>query len=138
MGKGDTIKRIDLATEIKAALNDKPTEIEIFAAKQIEEYFCGKRKSFDFPISPEGTPFQMRVWDVLKKLPYGKIITYGEIAEIIGKPGASRAVGMACNRNRILIAIPCHRVVGRCGALIGFAHGIDMKRALLDIEGVCL
>ena len=101
---------------------------------QLQEYFCGKRSVFDFPINPKGTPFQLAVWHELRKIPYGETRTYGEIAAAIGKPKASRAVGMACNRNPLWIVIPCHRVVGSNRSLTGYAGGLSMKRALLELE----
>ena len=104
------------------------------AKGQLLEYFCGKRSVFDFPINPKGTPFQLAVWHELRKIPYGETRTYGEIAAAIGKPNATRAVGMACNRNPLWIVIPCHRVVGSNRSLTGYAGGLSMKRALLELE----
>ncbi|HRX59056.1 MAG TPA: methylated-DNA--[protein]-cysteine S-methyltransferase [Eubacteriales bacterium] len=104
------------------------------AAQQMQEYFAGKRKTFTFPMSPRGTAFQKAVWDELLKIPYGTTATYGQIAAAVGNPKAARAVGMACNRNPIWIAVPCHRVVGANCALVGYALGTGMKRALLDLE----
>jgi len=92
------------------------------------------RKTFDVPIALNGTPFQLSVWNALLQIPYGETRTYGEIAAMIGNPKASRAVGMACNRNPIWILVPCHRVVGKNGALTGFEGGLDVKKALLDLE----
>lgn len=85
-------------------------------------------------MKPAGTPFQLAVWNQLLQIPYGETRTYGQIAAAIGKPGAARAVGMACNRNPLWIAIPCHRVVGSNHALTGYAGGLDMKQALLTLE----
>lgn len=102
--------------------------------RQLQEYFNGSRREFDIPFATRGTPFQQRVWDELCRIPYGQTCTYGEIAAAIGKPGAARAVGMACNRNPIWLLIPCHRVVGSGGALTGYEGGLEMKRALLDLE----
>ncbi len=101
---------------------------------ELEEYFNGKRKSFEVPIKPSGTSFQQTVWKALLEIPYGKTCSYKQIAEIIGKPTACRAVGMANNRNPIPIIIPCHRVVGANGDLTGYAGGLDVKRKLLQIE----
>lgn len=103
-------------------------------AKELEEYFNGERREFSFPIKPKGSPFQMAVWKELQQIPYGSTATYGEIAARIGNPKASRAVGMACNRNPILVAVPCHRVVGGNGKLTGFAAGTDKKEILLKLE----
>lgn len=101
---------------------------------QLSEYFSGKRKIFDFPIEFSGTDFQKSVWRELLKIPFGKTKTYGEIAAATGKPKAARAVGGACNKNHILIAVPCHRVIGTGGSLTGFACGIDKKTWLLGHE----
>ena len=101
---------------------------------ELEEYFTGKRKSFDVPVSPNGTFFQQSVWKALQAIPYGETRSYKQIAEMIGKPTACRAVGMANNRNPIPIIIPCHRVVGTNGDLTGYAGGLDIKRKLLEIE----
>ena len=111
-----------------------PSPVSDLAHAQLQEYFSGKRRRFDFPICPVGTPFQLSVWEALRDIPYGEIRTYGQIASVIGKPGAARAVGMACNRNPLWIVIPCHRVVGSNHALTGYAGGLDMKRSLLALE----
>lgn len=102
--------------------------------RQLSEYFSGIRTEFDIPLSLKGTPFQMLVWQELRRIPYGQTRTYGEIATAIGKPGAARAVGMACNRNPIWLLIPCHRVVGKNRSLTGYAGGLDMKQQLLELE----
>lgn len=104
------------------------------AAKQLNEYLAGKRKTFDLPLEPGGTPFQKAVWHALTGIPYGETRTYREIAEIIGNPKACRAVGMANNKNPIAIIIPCHRVIGTGGKLIGYAGGLDIKKKLLELE----
>lgn len=102
---------------------------------QLQEYFSGMRQTFDLPINTaQGTEFQQRVWATLRDIPYGETKTYGEIAKIIGCPKGARAVGMACNKNPLLILTPCHRVIGSSGALTGFACGLDIKKILLDIE----
>ncbi len=102
--------------------------------KQLSEYFAKKRKTFDIPLKLEGTEFQKAVWHALMKIPYGKTATYLEIAETIGNPKASRAVGMANNKNKIPIVIPCHRVIGSNGSLTGYAGGLEIKKKLLNIE----
>ena len=101
---------------------------------QLDEYFAGTRTAFDFPCAPQGTPFQRKVWAALREIPYGETRSYKQIAEAIGKPKACRAVGMANNRNPIIIVIPCHRVIGADGSLTGYGGGLKMKRALLDLE----
>lgn len=102
--------------------------------RQLDEYFAGMRRSFDFPCRAQGTPFQRRVWAALRDIPYGETRTYGDIARAIGQPKAARAVGMANNRNPIYIATPCHRVVGADGSLVGYGGGLAMKAALLKLE----
>ena len=103
---------------------------------QLNEYFLGKRRSFDLPLRMVGTGFQTAVWEALRSIPYGETRTYGEVAEAIGRPGAGRAVGAACGRNQLLLLIPCHRVVGKNGSLTGFSAegGLRTKRALLELE----
>ncbi|MBQ1612446.1 MAG: methylated-DNA--[Alphaproteobacteria bacterium] len=105
--------------------------------KQLEEYFSGKRKTFDIKINPAGTEFQKRVRHELLKIPYGSTKSYSEIARNIGKPNAQRAVGSACNKNPIMIVIPCHRVVSKNGDLAGFACGLNVKKKLLELEKTC-
>jgi methylated-DNA-[protein]-cysteine S-methyltransferase len=102
--------------------------------EQLQEYFDGARMCFDLPLDIEGTPFQLAVWNELKRIPYGETRTYGEIARCLGKPGAARAVGMANHDNPLAIVIPCHRVVGSDGSLTGYAGGLDLKKKLLEIE----
>ncbi|MGN0362071.1 MAG: methylated-DNA--[protein]-cysteine S-methyltransferase [Bilifractor sp.] len=101
---------------------------------QVMEYLEGKRKAFDFAYRLEGTEFEKKVWDALCRIPYGETRTYKEIAIEIGNPRASRAVGMANNRNPVTLAVPCHRVVGSDGRLVGYAGGLAMKQALLEME----
>ena len=103
-------------------------------AKQLDEYFAGKRTKFELNIYPKGTEFQKKVWAELLKIPYGKTKSYQEIAEAIGKSSAQRAVGSACNKNPILLIIPCHRVVSKSGKLTGFACGVDRKEQFLKLE----
>ena len=104
------------------------------AAKQLDEYFAGKRREFDLPLLFEGTDFQKSVWAALQTIPYGETRSYGEIAAQVGNPKAARAVGMANNRNPIAIICPCHRVIGADGSLVGFGGGLAMKEYLLGIE----
>jgi methylated-DNA-[protein]-cysteine S-methyltransferase len=107
-----------------------------FAAvvEQLGAYFAGERTEFDLDFQPVGTDFQRRVWSALLTIPYGQTRSYGQIAEQIGAPSASRAVGLANGRNPISIIVPCHRVIGSNGSLTGYGGGIDRKRALLDLE----
>lgn len=113
---------------------EKETSLIKKTYSQLKEYFAGNRKIFDIPISANGTEFQIKVWEELQKIPYGKIRTYKEIAENIGNKNASRAVGMANNKNPIAIIIPCHRVIGSNGDLTGYAGGIKLKQYLLNLE----
>lgn len=103
--------------------------------KQLEEYFRGKRRTFDLPLCMEGTPFQRDVWQATLAVPYGKTATYGDIARIVASERAARAVGMAENKNPFHIIIPCHRIVGKSGHLTGYAGGTDIKKMLLQLEG---
>lgn len=104
------------------------------ANKQLQEYFSGIRKIFDLPLAPIGTEFQKKVWSALLEIPYGKTNSYKEISKIIGNIKACRAVGMANNKNPILILIPCHRVIGTNDKLVGYAGGLDAKEKLLNLE----
>jgi len=104
------------------------------ALDQLQQYFAGKRREFDLPLAPRGTPFQERVWKELCKVPYGGTSSYGAIADRIGNPKACRAVGMANRKNPIPIIIPCHRIIGKDGSLTGFGGGLAVKKQLLDLE----
>ena len=110
------------------------TELILQCKMQLDEYFRGERKTFDLPLAPKGTDFQKKVWNALQKIPYGETRTYGEIAAAVGNPKGARAVGMANNKNPIGIIIPCHRVVGANGKLVGYAGGMDKKEWLLQLE----
>jgi len=103
-------------------------------AEQLDEYFAGKRKTFELKLAPRGTPFQLSVWNELLAIPYGSTCSYQEIANAIGRPAATRAVGAANGANPIPIVVPCHRVIGSNGSLTGFGGGIDVKRRLLALE----
>ena len=104
------------------------------AARQLQEYFAGERRTFELPLDPVGTPFQRRCWLALPSIPYGTTISYGEQARRLGHPRAARAVGAANARNPIPIVLPCHRVVAANGALTGYGGGLDAKRMLLELE----
>jgi len=104
------------------------------AVAQLEEYFAGERCGFELPLAPRGTDFQRRVWRALTEIPYGKTISYGELARRIGNPSASRAVGLANGANPLPIVVPCHRVIGADGSLTGFGGGLPIKRKLLALE----
>ncbi len=104
------------------------------AGMELKEYFEGKRKTFDLPLAPEGTEFLKKVWTALQDIPYGRTCTYKDLAETVGNPKACRAVGMANNRNPIPFIIPCHRVIGANGKLVGYAGGLEMKEKLIKME----
>ncbi len=132
-------------TGIKAlSLPDKPKQPDISKAsalpllneakKQVLEYLEGSRKEFDLLLAPEGSVFQQKVWKALTLIPYGETRSYGEIAKLIGNPKACRAVGMANNKNPISLIIPCHRVIGSNGSLVGYGWGLELKAELLKLE----
>jgi len=104
------------------------------ARTQLEEYFAGERTDFDLDLAPSGTPFQLTVWEALRKVAYGETASYVDIARAIGRPTASRAVGAANGRNPISLVVPCHRVIGASGHLVGYGWGVERKRWLLDHE----
>jgi methylated-DNA-[protein]-cysteine S-methyltransferase len=105
------------------------------AARELEEYFAGRRREFSVPVAPEGTEFQLAVWAGLTRIPYGATWSYAQLAQAIGRPQAVRAVGAANGANPIGIIIPCHRVIGSDGSLTGFGGGLPLKRRLLELEG---
>jgi methylated-DNA-[protein]-cysteine S-methyltransferase len=118
------------------APHDATSRPQAFApvAEQLDAYFAGTLTEFDVPLRLDGTPFQRRVWEVLRSIPYGDTVSYGEIATELGRPSASRAVGAANGSNPIAIVVPCHRVIGSTGRLTGYGGGLPRKRALLDLE----
>ena len=121
--------------KIKKTVQDEDgSTLLLMAKEQLEEYFAGERKVFALPLKPKGTSFQTRVRESLLKIPYGETRTYKEIAMQVGKEKAFRAVGMANNRNPIMILIPCHRVIGTNGKMIGYGAGIPIKEYLLNLE----
>lgn len=111
----------------KTTLSDK-------TFNEICEYLKGIRKEFDIPLNAQGTDFQHKVWNQLKQIPYGETKSYSEIAQAIGNPKAVRAVGMANNKNPLAIIVPCHRVIGKNGKLVGYAGGLSIKKQLIDLE----
>lgn len=128
--------------EVTAALPDaghRPASAVLArACEQLAEYFAGSRTTFAIPLEPAGTPFQRRVWDALRAIPYGTTLSYSELARRLGDVRATRAVGAANGRNPIPIIVPCHRVVGADGSLTGFGGGLDRKRWLLEHEGALM
>lgn len=125
----DKVENISTEMGRRTSLTDKTFQ-------ELNEYFEGKRKDFDIPYELIGTDFQKKVWIELTKIPYGETRTYKQIAQAIGNEKACRAVGMANNKNPIPIIIPCHRVIGASGKLVGYGLGIEMKKSLLEHEGI--
>lgn len=120
------------AVELAGA--NMPTALTNEAANQVQEYLAGKRKEFDLPLDPRGTAFQQQVWDALRCIPYGETRSYQQVAQMLGKPQAMRAVGSANNKNPLPIVVPCHRVIGASGDLVGYVAGLKIKKFLLDLE----
>ena len=112
----------------------KETSLIKKTAKELDEYFNGKRKTFDVPVALYGSDFTVKTWEALCAIPYGETRSYGEVAAMVGNPKACRAVGLANNRNPIPIIVPCHRVIGKNGSLTGYALGLETKKRLLDHE----
>jgi methylated-DNA-[protein]-cysteine S-methyltransferase len=125
----DRIKKV-----LNAEIVERDDEILEKTRRQLDEYLEGRRKAFDVPVLMTGTDFQKRVWKALMRIPYGATSTYGQIAKAIGNPRAVRAVGGACGANPIAIIVPCHRVVGSNGGLVGYGGGLPLKRRLLALE----
>ncbi|MBD3221483.1 methylated-DNA--[protein]-cysteine S-methyltransferase [bacterium] len=130
----------DVAHDIAAQARQAATLIEDRdhfkpLARQLGEYFAGERHAFDLPLAPVGTTFQQRVWQQLRRIPYGELRTYSQLAGDLGEPKAARAVGQAAAQNPMPILIPCHRLLGARGRLVGFAGGTDLKARLLRLEG---
>jgi methylated-DNA-[protein]-cysteine S-methyltransferase len=133
-GKGLTGLYTDQHGRLPTALGDRDDEEFTEARAQLDEYFAGQRDDFDLPLTAPGTAFQRAVWQALREIPYGSTMTYRQVAEEVGNPKAVRAVGSANSRNPISIIVPCHRVVGSDGKLVGYAGGFSAKRWLLDHE----
>ncbi len=125
---------IDVVKEDAAEAGGERTELTDQAARELAEYLAGKRRAFTVPYRFKGTPFRLRVWQELVKVPYGHTTTYKQLAEAIGKPKAYHAVGGAVGANPLSIIVPCHRVIGSDGSLTGYAWGLPMKEALLKLE----
>ena len=131
---GGAICGVFFGRVVPAGFEKKETPLIRKAAAQIGEYFAGKRKKFSLPLAVSGTDFQTDVWQALYSIPWGETRSYKDIAAQIGRPKAVRAVGMANNRNPISIIIPCHRVIGSSGDLVGYGGGLPLKKRLLDLE----
>lgn len=124
-----------LGAQLPAGAAPAGTPILRQAIAELAEYFAGSRKTFTVPLAPQGTAFQQQVWRQLCAIPYGETRSYGALATSLGKQGGARAVGMGCNRNPLLLFVPCHRVVGANGSLTGYAAGLSAKQYLLTLEG---
>ncbi len=128
--ENDNPRRVPL----KGLVEKNDQRILVETERQLKEYFAGKRDEFSIPLDMRGTTFQKEVWCALLEIPFGRTLSYGEIAKQLGRPTASRAVGAANGRNPISIVVPCHRVIGSSGKLTGFAGGLDAKAYLLNLE----
>jgi len=129
----DAVTSIAICNERKKDIcSDSPILKD--CVRQLDEYFNGRRTNFDFPMNQRGTAFQQSVWKVLAEIPFGKTVSYGDVAKKLNAPKSSRAVGAACGKNNLWIVIPCHRVKGSDGSLTGYAGGLDCKRWLLEHE----
>lgn len=131
--KIDFVNDIDLH-EYSTKYIMQETKLIKEAKKQLDQYFNGIRQVFNLPLNLKGTEFQMKVWEILIQIPYGETWTYKKVAEKSKNPKASRAVGMANNKNPLMIIVPCHRVIGSSGKLVGYAAGVDIKKRLLELE----
>ncbi len=135
--EGGALVSVNITRDTDQGMPDgtkKETPLLRQAAAQLAEYFAGKRTQFALPLAPQGTAFQKKVWDALCAIPYGETRSYQEIAAQIGNAKACRAVGGANNRNPLMILIPCHRVIGRDGSLVGYGGGLWVKQYLLELE----
>lgn len=135
---GEGITNIFMADERMAkrmeGMEREKTPLIEQAAGQLKEYLAGVRREFDLPLHLQGTDFQKKVWDALQKIPYGETRSYQQLAAMVGNEKACRAVGMANNKNPVMIVVPCHRVIGKNGKLVGYAGGLDRKESLLRLE----
>lgn len=132
----DRMDRVRLPVTTLDLTSESNHPVLVETESQLKEYFLGGRRTFDLPIEVNGTKFQMKVWNRLCEIPYGKIRTYSDLAVKVGSPKACRAVGAASGRNPLSIVIPCHRVIGTSGKLVGFAGGLVAKKKLLELEGL--
>ena len=140
MGEGDELISLALPYSPVPMIMERETPVLRETVQQLEAYFAGTLRVFDLPLRLEGTPFRRKVWEQLRQIPYGQVISYGELARRVGQPGASRAVGGANRHNPIPIIVPCHRVIAADGTLGGYSGNCDgsadVKQALLRLEGL--
>ena len=134
--EGGALTRLYLPGGPVPRMASRETPLLAEGRAQLLSYLQGGRRAFSLPLAPAGTPFQQAVWAQLARIPYGSTLTYGQLAARVGNPKAVRAVGQANHRNPLPILLPCHRVVGKGGALTGYAGGVALKRALLELEGI--
>lgn len=125
--------RVQKFNSAAVELRESKTALATYLA-ELDEYFAGERREFSLPLDLRGTTFQLDCWHALRKIPYGETRSYRDIAQVIGRPLACRAVGLANNRNPIAIIVPCHRVIAASGSLCGYGGGLDLKRKLIDLE----
>jgi len=136
ISNGKAITGIKIIGKTDIPFKKEASKLTDKAAEELSEYFAGKRREFDIPLSPDGTEFQRSVWETLMSINYGETRSYKQVAEMVGKPNACRAVGMANNKNPIWIMIPCHRVIGADGSLTGYGGGLELKQQLLKLEKI--
>lgn len=138
VGDGETLHRLDMREGRRPVAIDSrwQRDDDAFAdvRAQLDQYFAGNRREFELDLELHGNPFERRVWQELRTIPYGETVSYGDLARAIGAPGAPRAVGLANGRNPIAVIVPCHRVIGANGSLTGYGGGLERKRRLLDLE----
>lgn len=136
VGTDQGLQEIRLNCDVSAAGQQQPRHpLAMLAIDQLRAWFAGRLQRFDLPLTPRGTDFQQQVWLALQQIPWGTTASYGQIAKAIGRPRACRAVGLANGRNPLPIVIPCHRVIGSSGGLVGYSGGLHIKRTLLSLEG---
>ena len=136
VGTGDNLTALDFVSKMGADDSPNPPSVLKDTYAQLDEYFLGRRQAFTLPLAPHGTEFQQMVWRELQKVPFGRTVAYGDIARAMGRPGASRAVGGANNKNPISIIIPCHRIIGADKSLTGYGGGMWRKAWLLKHENI--
>jgi O-6-methylguanine DNA methyltransferase len=127
------VRLLEVLDPEEAELDPDPAALDPLR-RQLDEYFAGRRRDFDLPLAPRGTEFQLKVWEELRRIPYAQTISYGELARRLGDPNLTRAVGAANGANPISIIVPCHRVIGANGSLVGYGGGLPIKKALLELE----
>jgi methylated-DNA-[protein]-cysteine S-methyltransferase len=134
---GDSLVRVAMSPPgrfVDAEIGERSDERFDDVVRQLGEYFAGERTAFDLPLRPVGSDFELAVWEQLTRIPYGETRSYGHVAAAVGEPGGAQAVGAANGRNPLAIVVPCHRVIGADGSLVGFGGGLPRKRFLLDLE----